>query len=208
MKIAVIGATGQAGNLITEKLAAAGADVTALVRNASRLKQDVPAIEKDIFDLTSADLAPFDVVIEAFRAPDGQEEGHLKAMRHLIDLLEGTQTRLVAVGGTSSLYTDASRTKRYIDLVDPTAPFYPVAKYMSDAASLLKDSQVNFTYFSPASFFDPSGAETGDYSLAGDIFKTNEKGDSYISMRDYAAAMRDVVLNSSHEREHISIYQN
>ena len=49
MKIAVIGATGQAGSLITEKLVAAGADVTALVTNTSRLKVDVPVIEKDIF---------------------------------------------------------------------------------------------------------------------------------------------------------------
>lgn len=49
MKVAVIGATGQAGSLITQKLVAAGADVTALVRNASRLKVDVPVIEKDIF---------------------------------------------------------------------------------------------------------------------------------------------------------------
>lgn len=48
MKVAVIGATGQAGSLITQKLVAAGAGNAALVRNASRLKVDVPVIEKDI----------------------------------------------------------------------------------------------------------------------------------------------------------------
>jgi putative NADH-flavin reductase len=208
MKIGVIGATGQAGGLIVAKLLAASADVTAIVRNASRLMLDLPVIEKDLFDLTQADLAPFDVIIEAFRAPDGAEALHLTAMAHLIELLTGSQTRLIAVGGTSSLYLDDTHIKRYIDLVDPTAPFYPVAKYMSDAAQLLKNSQRNYTYFSPASFFDPRGAETGDYTLAGDVFTTNAAGDSYISMADYAAAMRDVVLDGTHQREHISIYQN
>ena len=208
MKVAVIGATGQAGSLITQKLVAAGADVTALVRNASRLKVDVPVIEKDIFALTQADLAPFDVIIEAFRAPEGQEIQHLQAMRHLMSLLEGSPTRLIAVGGTSSLYIDATRTKRQIDLVDVTAPFYPVAKYMSDAALELKASDLNYTYFSPAAYFDPAGPETGASSLATDIFTLNRSGKSYISMADFASAMRDIVLNGTHQREHISIYQN
>lgn len=208
MKIAVIGATGQAGSLITEKLVAAGADVTALVRNASRLKVDVPVIEKDIFALTQADLAPFDVVIEAFRAPEGHEIQHLQAMQHLMALLEDSQTRLIAVGGTSSLYSDETRTKRLIDLVDVTASFYPVAKYMSDAALELKASDLNYTYFSPAAYFDPAGLETRAYSLATDIFTLNRSGKSYISMADFASAMRDIVLNGTHQREHISIYQN
>ena len=208
MKIAVIGATGQAGSLITEKLVAAGADVTALVRNASRLKVDVPVIEKDIFALTQADLAPFDVVIEAFRAPEGHEIQHLQAMQHLMALLEDSQTRLIAVGGTSSLYSDETRTKRLIDLVDVTASFYPVAKYMSDAALELKASDLNYTYFSPAAYFDPAGLETRAYSLATDIFTVNASGESYISMADFESAMRDIVLNGTHQREHISIYQN
>ena len=208
MKIAVIGATGQAGSLITEKLVAAGADVTALVGNASRLKVDVPVIEKDIFALTQADLAPFDVVIEAFRAPDGQESQHLQAMQHLMTLLAGSQTRLIAVGGTSSLYTDATRTQRQIDLVDVTAPFYPVAKAMSDAALVLKASDLNYTYVSPAAYFDPTGPETGAYSLATDIFTANASGESYISMADFASAVRDIVLNGTHQRAYISIYQN
>ena len=208
MKNAVIAATAQAGSLITEKLVAAGADVTALVRNASRLKVDVPVIEKDIFALTQADLAPFDVVIEAFRAPEGHEIQHLQAMQHLMALLEDSQTRLIAVGGTSSLYSDETRTKRLIDLVDVTASFYPVAKYMSDAALELKASDLNYTYFSPAAYFDPAGLETRAYSLATDIFTVNASGESYISMADFASAMRDIVLNGTHQREHISIYQN
>ncbi|GAX48026.1 NAD(P)-dependent oxidoreductase [Pseudolactococcus reticulitermitis] len=208
MKIAVIGATGQAGSLITQKLVAAGANVTALVRNASRLTVDIPVIEKDIFALTQADLAPFDVVIEAFRAPEGHEIQHLQAMRHLISLLTGRQTRLIAVGGTSSLYSDATRTKRQIDLVSVTAPFYPVAKAMSDAALELKASDLNYTYVSPAAYFDPAGSETGAYSLATDIFTVNRSGESYLSMADFASAVRDIALNGTHQREHISIYQN
>ncbi|KZN96073.1 hypothetical protein AZI98_10735 [Aeribacillus pallidus] len=56
MKIAVIGATGKAGSLIVKEAKERGHDVTAIVRNASKVT-DVPAVEKDIFDITSEDTS-------------------------------------------------------------------------------------------------------------------------------------------------------
>ena len=79
---------------------------------------------------------------------------------------------------------------------------------MSDAALELKASDLNYTYFSPAAYFDSAGLETRANSLAPDIFTVNASGESYISMADFASAMRDIVLNGTHQREHISIYQN
>lgn len=55
MKIAVICANGKEGKLIVEEAMARGADVTAVVRgeNQSAAKK---VIQKDLFDLTVADL--------------------------------------------------------------------------------------------------------------------------------------------------------
>ena len=67
MKIAVVCANGKAGQLITKEALERGLDVTAIVReeNRSAAKQ---VILKDILDLQAADLAGFDVVVDAFGA--------------------------------------------------------------------------------------------------------------------------------------------
>lgn len=70
MKIGIIGANGKAGNLILKGAVNRGHQVTAIVRDASKLKEKVDAvIEKSIFDLTSDDIKSFDVVVNAFGAP-------------------------------------------------------------------------------------------------------------------------------------------
>lgn len=66
MKIAVVCANGKAGQLIVKEAMDRGLDVTAVVRgeNRSAAKQ---AMVKDLFQLTAADLAGFDVVVDAER---------------------------------------------------------------------------------------------------------------------------------------------
>lgn len=51
MKIGVIGATGKAGQLIMEEAKQRGHEVTAIVRNASKLKNQTNVMEKDILPL-------------------------------------------------------------------------------------------------------------------------------------------------------------
>ncbi|MGN0184613.1 MAG: NAD(P)H-binding protein, partial [Aristaeellaceae bacterium] len=65
MKIAVVCANGKAGQLIVKEALNRGLDVTAFVRgeNRSAAKQ---AVVKDLFDLTTADLKAYDVVVDAF----------------------------------------------------------------------------------------------------------------------------------------------
>ncbi|MFZ7230723.1 NAD(P)H-binding protein [Avibacterium avium] len=67
MKVAVIGANGKAGRLIVAEAVVRGLEVTAVIRgeNHSAAQQ---VLKKDLFDLTKADLAGFDVVIDAFAA--------------------------------------------------------------------------------------------------------------------------------------------
>ncbi len=67
MKLAVICANGKAGQLIVKEAVSRGLEVTAVVRGENR-SEAPSAIQKDLFDLTAADLQGFDVVIDAFGA--------------------------------------------------------------------------------------------------------------------------------------------
>ena len=98
MKIAVICANGKAGQLITKEAVNRGLDVTAIVRseNKSSAKN---VIIKDLFELTAEDLKGFDAVVDAFGAwtPDVLPQ-HSTSLKHLCDLLSGTDVRLLVVG--------------------------------------------------------------------------------------------------------------
>ena len=110
MKLAVIGANGKAGKLIVKEAVNRGLDVTAVVRgDNTTVAQEV--LKKDLFDLTAADLKGFDVVIDAFGAwTEETLPQHSTSLKHLCDILSGTDTRLIVVGGAGSLYVNPEHT--------------------------------------------------------------------------------------------------
>ena len=197
MKIAVIGAAGKAGSLIAAEAKLRGHDVTAIVRKeaVARLKDGYSVLQKDLFELKSEDLAVFDVVIDAFGTPMGNPEAasqHISSMEHLISVLEPLpQVRLIVVGGAGSLYTDETKSKKVIELIPE--PYRAVPSAMAEAFEKLKQSKVNWTYFSPAAQFDYQGKRTGHYITTTDVQILNPEGKSYISYADYAVAMVDEI---------------
>jgi len=205
MKVAIIGATGNAGSLILKEALKHDLAVTAIVRHPEKLKVKVPILVKDLFELTKKDLEFFDVVIDAFRPPAGQEEMHQTSLKHLSHILRGTDTRLIVVGGASSLFIDDVH--RMIDVSDPKAVYYPTAYNMYQAFMDLKAAQqLNWTYLSPAANFVPDGPRTGNYQVSDDHLQKNADGKSEISMADYAIAIIDEVIEPRHLNQHFSIY--
>lgn len=94
MKIGIIGASGKAGNEILKEAKTRGHEVTAIVRNASKVQeQDIAILEKDVFELTAEDIKPFDAVVNAFGAAPGQEHLHVEAGRALINILKMRKTQ-------------------------------------------------------------------------------------------------------------------
>ncbi|MCX4299049.1 MAG: NAD(P)-dependent oxidoreductase [Lachnospiraceae bacterium] len=206
MKIAVICANGKEGKLIVEEAITRGADVTAIVRgeNQSAAKQ---VIQKDLFDLTAADLEGFDVVIDAFGAwtPKTLPQ-HSTSLKHLCDLVSGKRTRLLVVGGAGSLYVNPEHTIQVMDGADFPEMFKPLASNMGKALDALRTrTDVRWTYISPAGDFQADGAKTGKYILAGEELTLNTKGESVISYADYAVAMVDEALNGNHIQQRISV---
>ncbi|WP_019244338.1 MULTISPECIES: NAD(P)-dependent oxidoreductase [Bacillus] len=205
MKIAIIGATGKAGSKILNEVLARGLDVTAIVRTASKLTQDISVIEKDVLSLTKEDVAAFDVVVNAFGAPFGQEGQHVVAGKHLIDILAGTSTRLIVVGGAGSLFVDEAQTTRLVDTPDFPEVFVPTAKNQFQNLLDLQASNITWTFISPSAFFDPEGGRTGHYTIGQDQLLINNTGESYISYADYAIALVDEIEKSVHINKRFTV---
>lgn len=194
------------GRLIVKEALDRGMDVTAIVRSANKTEAK-KVMQKDIMDLTKDDLKDFDVVVDAFGVWDpAKMDLHSVTLNHLADILSGSSTRLLVVGGAGSLYTDKTHSLKISETPDFPKEYLPVANGMGKALDeLRKRNDVKWTYISPAAVFDPKGKRTGSYVLAGEEFTTNEKGESYISYADYAIAMVDEAEKGNHIGERISV---
>ena len=206
MKMAVVCANGKEGKLVVKEALSRGLDVIAVVReqNQSGAKQ---AIVKDLFALTRDDLKGFDVVVDAFGAWTADTIGGIpKAVEHLCDLLAGTQTRLLVVGGAGSLYVNPQHTACVADGPDFPDAFKPLAAAHDQALNLLRTRRdVNWTYISPAADFQAEGARTGAYRLGGEELTLNSRGESVISYADYAIALVDEAVSGQHAGQRISV---
>ncbi|WPP41169.1 NAD(P)-dependent oxidoreductase [Paenibacillus hunanensis] len=206
MKIGVIGATGKAGSLIAEEALNRGHEVTAIVRDASKVQNSkLNVMEKEVTELTTEDVGSFDVLVNAFGTPHAEQ--HVTVGRHLIDILKGAgNTRLIVVGGAGSLYVDDALTTRLVDTPDFPDAYKPTASNQGQNLQDLKQSSgIRWTFVSPGAFFDPNGPRTGTYTLAGEKLTVNSEGNSYSSYADYAIAIVDEAEKAAHVGERISV---
>lgn len=206
MKIAVICANGKAGRQIVKEAVARNMDVTAVVRGDNQTETE-KALKKDLFDLTASDLQGYDVVIDAFGAwTEDTLPQHSTSLKHLCNILSGTDIRLLVVGGAGSLYVNPEHTVQVSDGPDFPDIFKPLAAAMAKALSELRQrNDVKWTYLSPAGDFQADGERTGKYILAGEELTLNAKGESVISYADYAIAMIDEAEKGNHIQQRISV---
>ena len=206
MKLAVVCANGKAGKLIVKEALDRGLDVTAVVRGENRTEAK-QVMQKDLFDLTAGDLKGFDVVIDAFGAwTEDILPLHSTSLKHLCDILSGTGTRLLVVGGAGSLYVNPEHTACVADGPDFPDAFKPLAAAMAQALAQLRNrSDVKWTYLSPAGDFQAEGQRTGKYILGGEELTLNAQGESIISYADYAIAMMDEAEKGNHIQQRISV---
>lgn len=206
MKIAVVSSNGKVGKLVVAEALSRGHEVTGFARSANK-SEAKQFVQKDIFDLTKEDLAGFDAVVDAFGTfvPDTLDL-HTKSVMHLADVLSGSTTRLLVVGGAGSLYVNKEHTVQLLDTPEFPKEFYPLAKAQTDElAALRKRNDVKWTFVSPAADFQAEAPRTGEYILAGEEFTLNDKGESVVSYADYAIAIVDEIEAGKHVQERISV---
>ena len=204
--IAVVAANGHSGQLIVKEALERGHDVTVFVRSENRTPAK-KAVIKDIMELTAQDLEGFDAVVDAFGAwtPETLPQ-HSTTLAHLSDILSGSDTRLLVVGGAGSLYLNPEHSLTVAQGPDFPEAFKPLALAMAAAlAELRKRDDVRWTYISPACDFQAEGERTGEYILSGEELTVNERGESIISYADFAVAMLDEIESGNHVGQRISV---
>ena len=206
MKIAGVAANGRvAGKVITEAVNR-GFDVTAFGRKENNTDAK-DYIQKDLFDLTAEDLKGYDAVVDAFGAWTEDTLGqHSTSLKHLCDILSGTDVRLLIVGGAGSLYVNPEHTAQVSDGPDFPDAFKPLAAAMAKALTELRERKdVKWTYISPAGDYQADGERSGKYILGGEELTLNSRNESIISYADYAIAMVDEIEKGNHIQQRISV---
>ena len=206
-KIAVAAAGGRTARRIITEAVNRGFDVTAFGRKDENMTDAQHYVKKDIFDLTREDLEGFDAVVDAFGAwTEDLLPQHSTTLAHLCDILSGSSTRLLIVGGAGSLYVNPEHTVTVSETPDFPDSFKPLASAMAKALGELRGrNDVKWTYISPAGDFQADGERTGKYILGGEELTLNERGEAIISYADYAIAMVDEIESGSHIQQRISV---
>ncbi len=201
MKIAVIGASGNAGSRITKELASRGHAVTAIARNTGKiaLQQNVTARAGDVMDQAALAqlLAGHDVAISSVHFLDSDPAKLIGAAK------AAGVGRYLVVGGAGSLEVAPG-----VRLV--TTPNFP-AQYKAEAEKggafldlLRAEKELNWTFLSPSALFVP-GERTGKFRLGTDQLLTGTDGKSWISFEDFAVALADEIERPAHIKRRFTV---
>ena len=194
MKLAIIGATGMAGTALYKESISRGHEVTAIVRNrdkaVSLLGSSVNVIDKDVFDLSKADLDSFDVIINAFATTPDKAYLHLDLAAKLITMFRETNNpRLFFILGAASLLDKED--KLFLDTLK-TAP--EVASWISIPIEAYKTlnflcsiENVNWVGVSPSAEFVAGEATVP--VLGKDHLLTSATGKSLVTSGTMAVAI-------------------
>lgn len=201
MKIAVIGASGNAGSRITAELAGRGHAVTAIARSPEKIATlaHVTPTKGDVLDQAGLArlLAGHDAAISSVHFTASDPVRLIGAAR------DSKVGRYLVVGGAGSLEVAPG-----VRLV--TTPGFPVA-YRAEAEKgaafldlLRAETELNWTFLSPSALFT-AGARTGRFRLGTDQLLTAKDGKSWISFEDFAVALADEIERPAHIRQRFTV---
>lgn len=207
MKVVVYGATGKSGSRIVKELLDRGHEVVEAARNTSKVmpQPGVTVKQDDLSDPAKiADvIRGTDAVVSAY-APPADDTDQLLGVteRQIAAIKQAGGPRLLVVGGAGGL--EVAPGMSLIDSGFLPEAYMPIAKSHVKAYQLLKASDIDWTYFAPAGFFEP-GERTGKFRLGNDNLISDASGQSRISMEDYAIAAVDELEKPAHSRQRFSI---
>ena len=111
-KVAIIGANGKSGSALVAEALKQGYDVTGFARNKEYKNDAIKLVHKDVFELSKADLAGFDIVISAIAAWTPQTFPlHAKMTQHIAELLSARR-RDFSSSAARACYTQTLHVRR------------------------------------------------------------------------------------------------
>jgi putative NADH-flavin reductase len=203
MKVALVGASGNAGSRILTELVSRGHEVTAIARNVNKIDAangvSVVAADADDPAALAEAIKGHDVAISSlkFSASDAGK------------LIEAARTsgvgRYIVVGGAASLKAPGSE-QRIIDSGQIPEAFMPEIRAGADFLEKLKQEPegLDWTFVSPSMFFGP-GERTGVFRLGTEELLVAEDGKSSISYEDFAVALVDEIEAPKHNRGRFTV---
>jgi putative NADH-flavin reductase len=212
-KIVLIGAGGFVGSAILKEALDRGHKVIAVVRHPEKIK----AVHKNLVvkqgDVSLSDTVTdvcksADAVISAYNPGWQNPEIAEKTTKVYRSILDGVRQagvkRFLVVGGAGSLFISPG--KRLMDAGLMPESFLPAVRALADVylIDLTAEKIIDWVFFSPAGDLH-QGNRTGNFRLGKDDLIVNEKGESKISVQDYAVAMIDELEKSAHHRERFTI---
>lgn len=214
--VALIGASGFVGNAILNELLNRGHNVTAIVRNPERINMqssNLTVVKADVTDKNAIIKACYgkDAVISAYNPgwtnPNMYEET-LRNYPLILDEIKASGVkRLLIVGGAGSLFVKPG--VRLVDTGSLPETWLPGIKSMAKfyLETLINEKGLDWVFFSPAANLGnlTTGVRTGKFRLGKDDLIVDEKGNSFISVEDYAMAMVDELEQENHHQERFTI---
>jgi putative NADH-flavin reductase len=213
MNIVLIGATGYVGSALLREALERGHHVTAVVRHPDKLPSypQLHVSKIDVYDEEAVAklAAEHDAVLSAFspgHADPQLFEHHVQGARSIIAGVKRAGVRLLFVGGAGSL--EVAPGLQLVDGPDFPAQWKQTALATREVLTLLRreDGHLRWTFLSPAAELVP-GDKTGAFRLGGDTLLANAKGESRITLGDYAAAMLDELETPKHTGRRFSVAQ-
>lgn len=212
-KIVLIGASGFVGSAILNEALNRGVEVTAVVRKPEGIKisnANLTIVKADVSDVERvAEVSKgADVVISAFNpgwANPGIYEETLKVYPRILEgVKKAGVKRLLIVGGAGTLFVAPGL--RVVDSGAIPAEIMGGVKSLGEfyLNTLMNEDSIDWVFFSPAGSLEP-GERTGNYRLGKDDLILNDKGESKISVQDYAKAMLDELETPAHHKERFTI---
>jgi hypothetical protein len=209
--IILIGASGFVGSAILEEALNRGHKVTALVRNPEKIQVKnenltVLAVDATDVEALSKVVAGKDAVISAYNPGWGNPRLYEEILENYPKIIEGVKKagvqRLLVVGGAGVLYVQPG--VRLMDSGTLPAELMPAVRGEGELFLnvLSKDNDIDWAYFAPPANLGNmgKGIRTGKYRLGTDTLLVDEKGDSFISVEDYAVAMIDELEQEAHHK--------
>lgn len=214
--VALIGASGFVGNAILDELLNRGHRVTAIVRHASKIEAGAPNLEVKEVDVEDTlamieVLKGKDAVISAYNpgwSNPNMYEDTLRVYPKILDEVKASGVkRLQIVGGAGSLFVKPGL--RLVDTGTLPEAWLPGVKSMAKffLETLVNEKELDWVFFSPAANLGnlTAGVRTGKFRLGKDDLIVDEKGESFISVEDYAMAMVDELEQENHHKERFTI---
>ena len=211
MKIVLFGATGHVGQGILSEALQRGHDVTAVVRDPTRVATHdahLKLVTGDVANPASyaSALQGADAVIASISARrDGDFSSVARNAGVLLDALpKAGVKRLAWVGGAGTL--EVAPGVRAIDDPHFPAAWKAEAEAQGEALDAFRASKadIDWVYISPAALLE-DGERTGKYRIGGDQLLLDANGKSRISIPDYAVALLDRVENNDRPRQRIAV---